>query len=55
MAGEQVMRAELPLQTRSIPIVEVRRAEPVAAMELQVQESEPSLKLMDVPKAKPMK
>jgi hypothetical protein len=55
MAGEQVMRAELPLQTRSIPIVEVRRAEPAAAMEMQVQEPEPSLKLMDVPKAKPMK
>ena len=55
MAGEQVMRAELPLQTRSIPIVEVRRAEPAKAMEMQVQEPEPSLKLMDVPKAKPMK
>lgn len=55
MAGEQVMRAELPLQTRSIPIVEVRRAEPAEAMEMQVQEPEPSLKLMDVPKAKPMK
>lgn len=55
MAGEQVKRAELPLQTRSIPIVEVRRAEPVAAVQIQVQESEPSLKLMDVPKAKPMK
>lgn len=55
MAGEQVMRAELPLQTRSIPIVEVRRAEPVAAVQIQVQEPESSLKLMDVPKAKPMK
>ena len=55
MAGEQVMRAEVPLQTRSIPIVEVRRAEPAAAIEMQVQEPEPSLKLMDVPKAKPMK
>lgn len=55
MAGEQVKRAELPLQTRSIPIVEVRRAEPAAVMEPQVQDSEPSLQLMDVPKAKPMK
>ncbi len=55
MAGEEVKRAELPLQTRSIPIVEVRRAEPVASVEIQVQEPEPSLKLMDVPKAKPMK
>ena len=52
MAGEQVRRAELPLQTRSIPIVEVRRAEPV---EVQAQESGPSLKLKDVPRAKPMK
>lgn len=55
MAGEQVKRAELPLQTRSIPIVEVRRAEPAAPMQLQVQEPESFLKLMDVPKAKPMK
>jgi len=55
MAGEQVRRAELPLQTRSIPIVEVRRAEPVANAEAQVQETEPPMKLMDVPKAKPMK
>jgi len=55
MAGEQVKRAELPLQTRSIPIVEVRRAEPAASVEIQVQEPEPSIKLMDVPKAKPMK
>lgn len=55
MAGEQVRRAELPLQTRSIPIVEVRRAEPVASIEAQVQETEPPMKLMDVPKAKPMK
>lgn len=51
MAGEQVRRAELPLQTRSIPIVEVRRAEPAANM----QEPEPQQKLMDVPKAKPMR
>ncbi len=45
MAGEQVMRAELPLQTRSIPIVEVRRAELAP---------ESSMKLTDVPKAKAM-
>lgn len=51
-AGEQVRRAELPLQTRSIPIVEVRRAEP-AALEFKMQE--PALKLTDVPKAKPVK
>lgn len=45
MAGEQVMRAELPLETRSIPIVEVRRAEPAP---------EAPMNLMDVPKAKAM-
>lgn len=55
MAGEVVKRAELPLQTRSIPIIEVRRAEPVAAMPINVQNPEPSLKLSDVPKAKAMK
>ncbi|OYW75565.1 MAG: hypothetical protein B7Z37_12645 [Verrucomicrobia bacterium 12-59-8] len=55
MAGEQVRRAELPLQTRSIPIVEVRRAEPAASMEIEFQEPEPPMKLTDVPKAKPMK
>jgi len=55
MAGEQVLRAELPLQTRSIPIVEVRRAEPVLAVEFQEQKLEPNMKLTDVPKAKPMK
>ncbi len=55
MAGEEVKRAELPLQTRSIPIIEVRRAEPVAAVEMKVQVPEPSIKMMDVPKAKPMK
>ncbi len=55
MAGEQVMRAELPLQTRSIPIVEVRRAEPVAAVQFNEQALEPAMKLTDVPKAQPMK
>ena len=55
MAGEEVKRAELPLQTRSIPIIEVRRAEPVASMEIKVQGPEPPIKMMDVPKAKPMK
>ncbi len=55
MAGEEVRRAELPLQSRSIPIVEVRRAEPVAVVETKVQEPEPPMKLMDVPKAKQMK
>lgn len=56
MAGEQVRRAELPLETRSIPIIEVRRAEPVAAPAvMQLQEPEPSMKMMDVPKAKPMR
>ena len=55
MAGEQVKRAELPLQTRSIPIIEVRRAEPAAFIETQVLEAEPSVQLMDVPKARPMK
>ena len=55
MAGEQVKRAELPLQTRSIPIVEVRRAEPAAPMQTQVQEPELPMNLMDVPKAKALK
>lgn len=55
MAGEQVMRTELPLQTRSIPIVEVRRAEPVAAVQFNEQALEPAMKLTDVPKAQPMK
>lgn len=52
MAGEVVRRAEMPLQTQSIPIVEVRRAEPVAA---QVQYSTPALQLSDVPRARPLK
>ena len=55
MAGEEVRRAELPLQTRSIPIIEVRRAEPVASAEIKIQDPEPPMKLTDVPKAKPMK
>lgn|GEM_PF-676261 len=55
VAGEQVKRAELPLQTRSIPIVEVRRAEPVATVGIQVQEPELPLNLTDVPKAKAVK
>lgn len=55
MDGEQVRRAELPLQTRSIPIVEVRRAEPAAAMEFSEQQPGPSVKLTDVPKAAPLK
>ncbi len=55
MAGEQVKRAELPLQTRSIPIIEVRRAEPAAMMPTQLQQPEPPMNLMDVPKAKAAK
>ncbi len=69
MAGEQVRRAELPLETRSIPIVEVRRAEPAASApieihsapieiqspQMEIQEPEAPQKLMDVPKARPMK
>lgn len=51
-AGEEVRRAELPLETRSIPIIEVRRAEPAASVGIQIQESEPAVKLMDVPKAR---
>lgn len=55
-AGEEVRRAELPLQTRSIPIVEVRRAEPVvSAPQIEIQEPQPPQKLTDVPKARPMK
>lgn len=52
MAGEEVRRAELPLQTRDIPIVEVRRAEPVV---IPVQETASAAQLSDVPKARPMK
>lgn len=55
MAGEQVRRAELPLQTRSIPIVEVRRAELAAPAEFKEQEPAPALNLTDVPRAKPAK
>lgn len=55
MAGEQVRRAELPLQTRSIPIVEVRRAEPAAPVEFKEQEPAPAMNLTDVPRAKPAK
>ncbi|WP_395745834.1 hypothetical protein [Prosthecobacter sp.] len=55
LAGEEVRRAELPLQTRSIPIIEVRRAEPVAVMETKIQQPEAPVKLMDVPKAKAAK
>lgn len=51
--GEMVKRAELPLQTRSIPIVEVRRAEPAAPVAARVLVMEPELKLPDVPKARP--
>jgi hypothetical protein len=54
-AGEVVRRAEMPLQTRSIPIIEVRRAEPIANLETQFQEIAPALPLSDVPKARPMK
>lgn len=55
IAGEQVRRAELPLQTRSIPIVEVRRAELAAPAEFKEQEPAPALNLTDVPRAKPAK
>ena len=55
IAGEQVRRAEMPLQTRSIPIVEVRRAEPVASVKFPAQEPALPTKLTDVPRAKPMK
>jgi hypothetical protein len=54
-AGEVVRRAELPLQTRSIPIVEVRRAEPAANVEIMVHEPELPKKLTDVPRARPTK
>ncbi len=54
-AGEEVRRAELPLETRSIPIIEVRRAEPVASAQIEIQEPQAPQKLMDVPKARPMK
>jgi hypothetical protein len=49
--GEEVRRAELPLQTRSIPIVEVRRAEPAPPPESLGMVIDPELKLPDVPKA----
>lgn len=50
--GEEVRRAELPLQTRSIPIVEVRRAEPAPPPPESVgMVIDPELKLPDVPKA----
>ncbi|WP_395735337.1 hypothetical protein [Prosthecobacter sp.] len=52
LAGEVVRRAELPLQTRSIPIVEVRRAEPVANAEIIVQEPVLPKKLSNVPRAR---
>ncbi|MDB6006156.1 MAG: hypothetical protein JWR15_3143 [Prosthecobacter sp.] len=54
-AGEEVRRAELPLETRSIPIVEVRRAEPVSTEQIEIQEPQPPQKLTDVPKARLMK
>lgn len=52
LPGEEVRRAELPLTTRSIPIVEVRRAEPAANAQVVVQQPEASFNLMSVPKAK---
>lgn len=60
LAGEEVRRAELPLENRSLPIVEVRRAEPPAAAILMqepqvMQPPPPNLELMNVPKAKPLK
>lgn len=51
--GEEVKRAELPLQTRSIPIVEVRRAEPAAPVASRVLVMEPELP--NVPKAQAAK
>ncbi|WP_395751419.1 hypothetical protein [Prosthecobacter sp.] len=52
LAGEVVRRAELPLQTRSIPIIEVRRAEPAASAGMIVEELPLPKKLSDVPRAK---
>ncbi|WP_461784912.1 hypothetical protein [Prosthecobacter sp.] len=48
LPGEELRRAELPLATRNLPIVEVRRAEvPTQAA--------PSINLMSVPRARVMK
>jgi hypothetical protein len=56
LPGEEVRRAELPLTTRSIPIVEVRRAElPAPAASVVVQQRDAPFNLMNVPKAKPLK
>lgn len=56
-AGEEVRRAELPSTPHNTPIIEVRRAviatptaEPTVTKQL-----EPTLNLMSVPKAKPLK
>lgn len=49
LPGEVVRRAELPLDTRSIPIFEVRRAEVI----MPVQPPSPDEPLSDVPKASP--
>ncbi len=55
LPGEEVRRAELPLMTRSMPIVEVRRAEPATNAQMAVQQPEEPFNLMNVPKAKPLK
>ena len=59
--GEEVRRAELPLVSRSMPIVEVRRAEAVPSAIPYVEPTamplpqQPAIQLMNVPKAKPLK
>jgi hypothetical protein len=55
LPGEEVRRAEVPNQPANIPIVEIRRAEPVAPVATAVQEPVPAIHLMDVPKATLMK
>lgn len=56
LPGEELRRAELPLETRSIPIVEVRKAEaPGTALPMAVLEQERVMNLTDVPKARPMR
>ncbi len=56
LPGEELRRAELPLVTKSIPIVEVRKAEvPAVAAPMAVLEQERVMNLTDVPKARPLR
>lgn len=55
LPGEEVRRAELPLVSRSMPIVEVRRAEPAGNAQMAIQQPEEPFNLMNVPKAKPLR